>query len=131
MAHDHLIVTTTESLAKKLLQKTPPEQALASSKQYDRVTQTLTDLGGAQDSFRFFVRTSKLLESSYRQLQLAPRFDLFENVGLLMEKVWVSGEELPPYEQVATQMGNSGVYVRSENDGWKIVGFLLKSETGE
>ena len=46
-----------------------------------------------------------------------------------IRKQEIDGSKLPEFKQVQKYLGPAGSYVHSEDDGWFIVGVLLKKET--
>ena len=95
-------------------------------------------LGATKDSFRLFTRTDESYRGTYELLKQGklPQADtLFAKLlnGMLgsgekgeVRKQEIDGSKLPEFKQVQKYLGPAGSYVHSEEDGWFIVGALLK-----
>ncbi|MFO0871376.1 MAG: hypothetical protein U0935_20825 [Pirellulales bacterium] len=136
VAHGHLIIATHVDYIKQILvEKSEP---LASSPDYEAVTKALLELGADEDSFRLFTRTDEAYRATYeliRQGKMPESETLFgkllnkmlgpDEEGVLREQE-IDGSKMPEFETMIKYLGAAGAYVRSQDDGWLIVGCLLK-----
>ena len=113
---------------------------LAAAPDYRRVETALTRLGAGNDSFRFFTRTDESYRATYELLQQGKLPEAETILARLLNsmsgakeegairKQEIDGAKLPPFEDVKKYMGPGGLYAQSEDDGWLVVGCLLRKE---
>ena len=128
VSQGHLFVTSSIDAAKQLADTANQGHSLAESELYRKIDSTLKELGAGLDSFRFFTHTQKAYEVAYERLRATKDIDPFADFGLLMDKLLLDGSDLPPFSQLRTSCSASGMYVRSHDDGWRIVGCTLKGD---
>jgi hypothetical protein len=136
----HLIVSTHADYIEQFITRGGKNPALGQENDYQRVRPVLTALGSSHDSFRFFTRT----EQSYRA-----NYDLFKQgkmpvaqtllAGVLNEllgsgnsttprKPEFDGSKLPEFDSIKKYLGPGGLFAQSEDDGWWLVGCLLRKQ---
>jgi hypothetical protein len=139
----HLIVATHVDFVQDLIvyaQQQAAGEALAQRADYQRVRQALTRLGAGHDSFRFFTRTDESYRATYelvRQGKLPESETMLARLlnALLgpveegtVRKQEIDGSKLPEFPLVQKYLGPAGLFVQSEENGWWIVGCLLRKE---
>jgi hypothetical protein len=139
----HLIVATHVDFVQDLIvyaQQQAAGQTLAQRADYQRVRQALTRLGAGHDSFRFFTRTDESYRATYelvRQGKLPESETMLARLlnALLgpveegtVRKQEIDGSKLPEFPLVQKYLGPAGLFVQSEENGWWIVGCLLRKE---
>jgi hypothetical protein len=97
-------------------------------------------LGSNHDSLHFFTRTDESYRATY---ELFKQGKLPESETILarllnammgpqeegvMRKQELDGSKLPAFEQVKKYLGPGGLFVQSEDDGWWLVGGLLRKQ---
>ncbi len=136
VAHGHLIIATHVDYIKQILvEKSEP---LASSPDYEAVTKALLELGADEDSFRMFTRTDEAYRATYELIRQGKMPESETMFGKLLNKMLgpdedgvlreqeIDGSKMPEFETMVKYLGAAGAYVRSQDDGWLIVGCLLK-----
>lgn len=139
----HLIVATHVDFVQDLIAFAEQEKAsdtLAQRGDYQRVRQALARLGAGHDSFRFFTRTDESYRATYelvRQGKLPESETMLARLlnALLgpveegtVRKQEIDGSKLPDFPLVQKYLGPAGLFVQSEDNGWWIVGCLLRKE---
>lgn len=137
----HLMIATHLDFLEETINKTvTATPTLEKDADYVRVNDSLTRLGSKTDSFRFYSQTSETFRPTYellRQGKLPEAETMFARMlnGLLgpdeegvVRKQEIDGAKLPEFEAVQTYLGPSGLFVQSEDEGWIIVGCLLKKD---
>ena len=107
---------------------------------FDRVATALEDLGAANNSFRFYTRTSEAYRPTYELIRRGRMPESKSLLGKVLNQV-IGGEELgayrtqqingarmPPFEQIRKYLGPAGLFTRTESDGWLICGCLLPAD---
>ena len=135
----HLVVSTHIDYVEDLISHGGAGESLGKKTDYQRVDASLVKLGQGTDSFHYFVRTDESYRATYeliKQNKLPESDNLMAKIlnGLLGEaegmirKQEIDGSKLPPFEAVMKYLGPGGVFVRTEENGWYVVGNLLKKE---
>jgi hypothetical protein len=135
----HLVVSTHVDFIEDLIARAADPTNLAKMDDYQRVRKALADVGAKNDSFRFFTRTDEAYRASYDLLKQGklPQAEtmLARVLNILLgkeegviRKPEIDGSKLPEFDQVKKYLGPGGVYVQSEDEGWLIVGCLLKKQ---
>lgn len=138
----HLIVATHVDFVQDLIvhAQQQPADTLGQRADYQRVREALTRLGAGHDSFRFFSRTDHSYRATYelvRQGKLPQSETMLARLlNALMgpveegtvRKQEIDGSKLPEFSLVQKYLGPAGLFVQSEENGWWIVGCLLKKE---
>jgi hypothetical protein len=135
-----LMVATHVEFLEEVMTKADKNKPLDNLADYQRVETALVRLGAGQDSVRGFTRTDESYRGTYdllRQGKLPEGETIlarFLNNALgsgkkdEVRKQQIDGSKLPPFEQVQKYLGPAGSYVHTEDDGWILVGCLLKKE---
>jgi hypothetical protein len=136
----HLVVATHVDFVEDLIAQNGNPMNLGSMEDYGRVRQALTKLGSQNDSFRFFARTDESYRATYELLKQGRLPEAETMFAHILNAMMVPGEEggvrkqaidaskLPDFDQVKKYLGPGGVYAQSEEDGWLVVGCLLKKQ---
>jgi hypothetical protein len=136
-----LVVSTHLDFVKDLITHVEDKKAgLATMDDFQRVEAALEKLGSNKDSFNFFSRTDESYRATYELLKqgrlpeaetiLARLLNALlgpEEEGAI-RKPEIDGSKLPNFDLVKKYLGPGGLYVQSEDDGWWIVGCLLKKQ---
>lgn len=135
----HLIVSTHVEYIVEFIErfgKGGPD--LAATPDFKKVDAAIKRLGSANDSFRFFTRTEESYRATY---ELIKQNKLPQSETMLarllnatfkpaeegaVRKQAIDGSKLPAYDAVSKYFGPGGFYVQTQNDGWLVVGCLLK-----
>jgi hypothetical protein len=134
----HLVVSTHVDFIERLIAEADAGAGLGAAKDYQQVMLQLEKFGSANDSFRVFSRTDESYRATYellRQNRLPQSETMLarilnavtqneEQEGRRQQQI--DGSKLPPFEQVKKYLGPSGLYVQSEDNGWIVVGCLLR-----
>lgn len=138
VVNGHLFVGTHVEFMEEVIGKSGITPPMIKSNEYLRISDALARLGATKDSFRLFTRTDESYRGTYELLKQGklPQADtLFAKLlnGMLgsgekgeVRKQEIDGSKLPEFKQVQKYLGPAGSYVHSEEDGWFIVGALLK-----
>ena len=140
----HLVVSTHGDYVEQLIRnvKTVGDAGpgLAKLEDYTRVRTALERLGSKDDSFRFFARTEESYKATYEMIRqnklpqtesmlarlVNAAFGHTEEDGV--RKSEIDGSKLPEYSQVTKYLGPTGFYFQTEENGWYVVGCLLKRQ---
>jgi hypothetical protein len=137
VVHGHLVFANNLDFLRALLTRTK-STSLAESPDFVAVAKALTELGSDQDSFRLFTRTHEAYRVNYEMMR---RGEMPENesiTGKLLNRMLtteadedsrtqqIDGSKLPPFEAMEKHLGPAGAYVESVNEGWLMIGCLLK-----
>ena len=134
----HLVVGTHLDFVQDLIARAAEKPNLAAAADYNRVKDELIKLGSKEDSFRFFTRTDESYRATYdlvKQGKLPEAETLLARLlnamlgpteeGVVRHQE-IDGAKLPDFAQVQKHFGPGGVYCQSKDEGWWIVGCLLK-----
>jgi len=137
---DHLIVSTHVDFVQDFIAFQGMGPGLVQQDDYQRVKTALAGLGSASDSFHFFSRTDESYRATYELLKqgklpeaetmLARLLNAFlgpKEEGVI-RKQEIDGSKLPDFELVKKYLGPGGVFGQTEDNGWWIVGCLLKKQ---
>ncbi len=137
VVHGHLVFANNLDFLRLLLTRTKTA-SLADSADFAAVTKALTDLGSDQDSFRLFTRTHEAYRVNYEMMRRGEMPESESITGKLLNRMLtteadeegrsqqIDGSKLPPFESMEKHLGPAGAYVESVNDGWLMVGCLLR-----
>jgi hypothetical protein len=134
----HLIISTHANFIEEFVSRQGQTAGLAKEIDHSRVRAALTALGSQNDSFRYFNRTEESYQANYelfKQGKLPASETLL--AGLLnalltsgsdksTRKPEFDGSKLPEFDSIKKYLGPGGLYAQSEDDGWWLVGCLLK-----
>lgn len=135
----HLVVSTHVDFIEDLVRRAKDPNNLASMEDFKRVQAALTARGMGVESFRYFNRSDETFRGTYELLKrgkLPEAESMMARIlnGLLAEdedqvrKPEIDGSKLPDFELVKKYLGPGGIYAQSEDEGWYVVGTLLKKE---
>lgn len=141
VVHGHLVFANNIDYLRAMLTraKTAP---LSASADFVAVTKALTDLGSDQDSFRLFTRTHEAYRVNYEMMRRGEMPESESITGKLLNRMLttesdddgrsqqIDGSKLPPFETMEKYLGPAGAFVESVEDGWLMVGCLLKKVAG-
>lgn len=135
-----LMVATHIDFLKEVMAAADKNQPLHQLTEFQNVEKALVRLGAGNDSLRAFTRTDESYRGTYDLLKQGklPQGEtilarILNNVlgsGKRDEvrKQQIDGSKLPPFEDVQKYLGAAGSYLHTEDDGWILVGCLLKKE---
>src|SRR5262249_50826890 len=136
----HLIISTHADYIQEFISRQGQNAGLAKEIDYSRVRTALTALGSKNDSFRYFNRTEESYQANYelfKQGKLPASETLLADLlnALLnsandksTRKPEFDGSKLPEFDSIKKYLGPGGLYAQSEDDGWWLVGCLLKKQ---
>ena len=135
--HGHLVVASHVDAVVDLMKKgANPSAGLAEAADFNQVQTALQRLGAGSDAFRQFSRSDETLRPTYELLQQGkmPEAEtlLAKALNAVLSKEGetrqqqIDGSKLPPFDSVRKYLGPTGLYVRTEDAGWSIVGCVLK-----
>jgi hypothetical protein len=137
---DRLFIASHAEFLRKVLSKSEPQDQLQNAGDFREVDGAMARLLPGPVSASFFVRTDEAYRPVYdllRQGKMPESETLLgrllnrlltppenEDEGLLREQK-IDGRQLPDFEMVRRYFGPSGTLVRSDDDGWFVVGATL------
>jgi hypothetical protein len=137
----HLVVSTHMSFVEELISRAKDPKNLATMDDFKRVHTALTNRGmnAANTSIRYFNRTDETFRHTYEMIKIGklPESEsMFARIlnGMLSEdedtvrKPEIDGSKLPDFALVKKYLGPGGTFIQSENEGWYLVGTLLKKQ---
>jgi hypothetical protein len=135
----HLVVSTHVSFVEDLLRRAKDPNSLGKMTDYQRVQSALKNRGMGVDSIHYFNRTDETFHGTYellKQGKLPEAETVLAKIlnGMMAEdedvvrKPEIDGSKLPDFDLVKKYLGPGGVFVHSEDEGWYMVGTLLKKE---
>jgi hypothetical protein len=139
--YGYLMVASHVDFMEQVLTQADAGGGLAKAKDYAAVEEALAKLGAGPSNLRFFLRSDKAHHATYeliRQGKMPESETLFgsllnrllgpDEAGVL-RKQQIQGDRMPPYDKVRGYLGPGGLFITSEDNGWKVVGCLLKKST--
>lgn len=137
----HLVVSTHISFVEELISRFKDGDGLGMQGDFQRVQKELVSRGMGVDSFRYFTRTDESYRATYELLKknkLPQSETILARIlnGMLgsgededaARKQEIDGSKLPDFEAMKKYLGPGGLYVQTEEQGWYVVGLLLKKE---
>jgi hypothetical protein len=137
VANNTLLVASHLSLLEKVLTQAKKPAGLAAADAFHTVEGHLQKLGAGQDCMQAFYnnaerwvtvyelfRTGKLPESDMPLARIINSMFPDTPEGEI-RKQQIDGSKLPDYKIIRKYFGLGGMYGRTEEDGWMIVGFTL------
>ena len=134
----HLVVSTHLDFVQDLIRRADQKPNLEAAADYQLIKQHLIDLGSKEDSLKAFSRSDESYRATYELIKqgklpeaetLLARI-LNEMLGPTEEGVVrdqeIDGKLLPDFEMVKKYLGPGGLYVQSKDEGWWVVGCVLK-----
>jgi len=138
---DHLVVSTHLDFIQDFIDYQAARGAgLAQANDYQRVRTELNVLGSNLNSFLFFSRTDESYRATYELLKDNKLPQAETVLARLLNGVFgpreegairqqeIDGSKLPDFNLVKKYLGPGGLYTQSEDDGWWLVGCLLKKQ---
>jgi hypothetical protein len=138
--HNHLIVSTHVDFVQELIDHDVGGPNLGTAPDYKRVQAALGQLGAANNSFEFFSRTDESYRATYELLKQGTLPEAETMLARLLNaltgpreegavrKQEFDGSKLPDFEQVKKYLGPGGLFAQTQDDGWWLVGCLLKKQ---
>lgn len=140
VANGHLIVASHVDFIVEMLQRPVGTDLLSDAADYQQITDALAKIGADESSFRFFARTDETYRPTYeliRQGKMPQSKTLLgkllnellgpDEKGILREQQ-IDGTKMPDFDAVRRYLGPSGMFVRSEENGWYMGGCLLSKD---
>jgi len=138
---DHLIIAThVDFIQDFIANQAAGGPGLAQANDYQRVRAELVKQGSKLDSFLFFSRTDESYRATYELLKQNRLPEAETILARLLNSAFgpkeegvvrkqeIDGAKLPNFEQIQKYLGPGGLYVQSEDEGWWLVGGLLKKQ---
>jgi hypothetical protein len=142
---DHLIVATHVDFIQDFIahqEKRAAGQAagLAQEQDYQRVRPVLVAQGSNLDSFHFFTRTDESYRATYELFKQGKLPEAETILARLLNTILgpqeegvirkqeLDGSKLPNFDLVKKYLGPGGLFAQTEDDGWWLVGCLLKKQ---
>jgi hypothetical protein len=137
---DHLIVSTHVDFIQDFITHQANPANLAQANDYQRVKAALGGLGANLNSFWFFSRTDESYRATYDLLKQGKLPEAETLLARLLNAMLgpreegavrqqeIDGSKLPDFEQVMKYLGPGGLFAQTQDDGWWLVGCLLKKQ---
>jgi len=138
VAHGFVMITNRVGFLEKVLK--PGGRPLSGDFDYKRVDAQITKMSeGKPVSFRAFARTADDIQPTYEMFKAGKLRDDASPVGLLLRKGVgddklkdpIRGGLLPNFDVVRRQLSPVGWYVKTEDKGWTLSGFMLSKPADE
>jgi hypothetical protein len=127
------------SFVEQLVTRAKDPNNLAKMEDFKRVHKALTARGMnvPNTSIRYFSRTDETFRHTYEMIKIN-KLPESESVFARVLNMWLSededvlrkpeidGTKLPNFDLVKKYLGPGGIFVTSEDEGWYLVGTLLK-----
>jgi hypothetical protein len=139
----YLVVGTHVDFIEELIKRGEDPTNLIKMQDFQRVHDALIKLGAKNDSVRFFSRTDESYRATYELLKQGKLPEAETMLARLLNAMFapaeegavrkqeIDGSKLPDFDQVKKYLGPGGVYAQSEDDGWWVVGCLLKKQAAD
>ena len=142
----HLFIASHSDYMRKIFALSGPQDELSTAGDYREVEAALSQLMSGPVAARCFLRTDEVYRPIYELLRqgkmpesetllgrmlnrlLTPPDD--EDEGILREQK-IDGRTLPEFEMVRRYFGPAGTVIRSDEDGWFIVGATLSKRAAQ
>jgi hypothetical protein len=140
VAHGCLMSASHIDFMKAVLDRAADEGPLGGARDYQRVMNELEALGAGNESFRYFARADQANYVNYELLRQGKMPQSQSLLGRALNELFAPEDEskartqeidartLPNYDIVRRHLGPAGVYVKSEDNGWLVVGCALKKD---
>lgn len=137
---DHLIISTHVDFIQDFIAHQGKNANLGQEADYQRVRPALVALGAKYDSVHFFSRTDESYRATYELLKQGKLPEAETMLARLLNalmgpseegvvrKQEIDGSKLPEFDLVKKYLGPGGLIAQSEEDGWWLVGCLLKKQ---
>lgn len=146
VAEGHLMIASHSEFLREVLSQKPAEDSLAAAGDFNEVADALRQLLSGPICAHCFIRTDEAYRPTYellRQGKMPESRTLLgrmlnrmltreddEDEGILREQK-IDARALPKFEMVRRYFSPAGTLVRSEEDGWLVVGATLSKRTGQ
>jgi hypothetical protein len=142
VAHGYVLIASGRDLLMKVLRDEDQRDAMAEDVDFrlvgQQIDREMQARGWTDASFRWFSRTDAEFQPTYELLQ-AGKLPSAESLVVELLRAALGGEEgldefpldassLPPYEAARRYFGPAGWLARTEEDGWFIVHFTLRTQ---
>ena len=127
--------STTSRTSSRIKNKTA---SLGQEPDYQRVRTALVAQGSKNDSIHYFSQTDESYRANYELLKQG-KLPEAETMLARLLNAWlgsheegvirnqeIDGSKLPDFDLVKKYLGPGGLFAQSEEDGWWLVGCLLK-----
>ncbi|MCH2114947.1 MAG: DUF3352 domain-containing protein [Pirellulales bacterium] len=146
VAEGHLFIASHAEFLKEVFSTKDPQDRLNVAADFRQVEIALSRLLPGAASVKSFVRTDEAFRPVYELLRkgkmpesetllgrllnrlLTPPDE--EDEGILREQK-IDGRQLPDFEMVRRYFGPAGTIIRSDEDGWMVVGATLSKPVGQ
>jgi len=135
----HLMIANDVDILKKVFTTPIPEgPGLAGQTDFERVRKALIDLGSQTDSSQMFARSDQSGRVNYEMIKAGKMPESKSLLGRVLNRLAgeqkkgvsrkqiIDGSKMPDYSVAKPYLGPAGAYVTTEDDGWLIIGVLLK-----
>ena len=136
----HLFISSHANYLKEILSKRQLQEQLVGAADYHEVENTLSRLLAGSKSVKTFVRTDEAFRPVYELLRQGKMPESETLLGRLLNRLMtppddededilreqkIDGRQLPAFEMVRRYFGPTGTVIRSDEDGWFMVGATL------
>ncbi|MBN1588023.1 MAG: hypothetical protein JW888_00745 [Pirellulales bacterium] len=138
VANGHLLIASHYDFLVDILERAKKSDLLADSPDYKTVDSAMRNLGARQDCLRAFSRTDEEYRPTYELIRMGKMPEAETMFGRMLNSLFgphkkgfvrkqqVDGSEMPDYDLVRGYLGPAGTFGKTEEDGWFVVGFMLK-----
>ena len=140
VAYDHLFISSHIDLLKKVLSQKGDRNLLNNTEDYQQIEVELAQMAPGELSFRAFSRTDDEYRPIYELIRAGRMPEAETTLGRILNDFLgedkegvlrtqkIDGSKLPDFEMVRRYLGPAGLAVRSEENGWFVIGFTLNKE---
>ena len=140
VTNGHLLIASHASFLKGILSTQQPLERLTDAADFHEVENALSGLLPGSNSVKSFVRTDEAFRPVYELLRQGKMPESETLLGRLLNRLMtqpddedegilrqqkIDGRQLPAFEMVRRYFGPAGTIIRSEEDGWFVVGASL------
>ena len=140
VTNGHLLIASHASFLKGILSTQHPLERLTDAADFHEVENALSRLLSGSNSVKSFVRTDEAFRPVYELLRQGKMPESETLLGRLLNRLMtqpddededilrqqkIDGRQLPAFEMVRRYFGPAGTIIRSEEDGWFVVGASL------
>lgn len=140
VTNSHMFIASHAEFLREVLSEDSPRGELESAGDFREVEHVLSRLMPGPVSAKFFVRTDEAYRPVYDLLRQGKMPEAETLLGRLLNRVLtppesedegvlreqkIDGHQLPDFEMVRRYFGPAGTVIRSDDDGWFVVGATL------
>ena len=140
VTNGHLLIASHASFLKGILSTQQPLERLTDAADFHEVENALSRLLSGSNSVKSFIRTDEAFRPVYELLRQGKMPESETLLGRLLNRLLtqpddedddilrqqkIDGRQLPAFEMVRRYFGPAGTIIRSEEDGWFVVGASL------